>query len=114
MYGISASELELQAFFECEPKLHAPDVPWLFNEAFYEFFQGDFSLACAIGPACKDIHLLLRYQTQTLYELDATNVADVRYHKGSDRDALEIEFDEQIKLWVRLRPTIFIGQEMRK
>ncbi|MBR7746074.1 hypothetical protein [Undibacterium baiyunense] len=45
MNKIPAEELDLLTFFECEPKLRDEDVPWVYNDAAYEFSLNEISLS---------------------------------------------------------------------
>jgi hypothetical protein len=114
MSAISADELDLLTFFECEPKLRDADVPWIYNDALYEFSGGGMSLSCAIAPSYKDVRLILNMGSYVLYELNAVAVKDVRYHSDSSRESLEIELSNCERLWVRLKPAISIAHEVKE
>ncbi|NMG67979.1 hypothetical protein GPA19_23845 [Azoarcus indigens] len=114
MITISADELDLLTFFECEPKLRDADVRWVYNDALYEFSRGDLTLSCAIAPSYKDVRLILKNGLQAVYELNAMGLADVRYHKDSNRESLEIEISDHDRLWVRLKPAITISHEAKE
>lgn len=114
MSAISADDLDLLTFFECEPKLRDADVPWIYNDALYEFSLGGLSLSCAVAPSYKDVRLILKNGLHILYELNAMNVSDVRCHKDGNREALEIELSDHDRLLVRLKPSISISHEANK
>ncbi|WP_172205386.1 hypothetical protein [Niveibacterium sp. COAC-50] len=114
MGAISADELDLLTFFECEPKLRDADVPWTYNDALYEFSLGELSLSCAVAPSYRDVRIILKSGTHILYELNAMGVADVRYHNEGNRELLEIELGNHDQLWVRLKPAIGICHEARE
>ena len=109
---ISAKEVELLSFFEVEPKKTDADIPWPYNHFLYEVTRGDLCMSCAIEPASKDVRITLKRSGETLYELRATNVEDVRYHNDNSREALEIALTDREKLWVTVKPKITIAQEV--
>jgi hypothetical protein len=114
MDTISVNELDLLTFFECEPILRDADVPWVYNDALYEFSIGDFSLSFALAPSYKDVRLILKSGLLTVYELNATGVVDIRHHEDDTRESLEIVLSHCDRLWLRLKPTITISQEAKE
>jgi hypothetical protein len=110
---ISAEELELLSFFEVEPKKQDRDVPWPYNDFLYEVAQGDLRLSCAVAPAYKDVRIILKRGGSTLYELNAMDVRDVKYHNDKGKESLAFVLSERETLWLRLKPEISITQEVK-
>ena len=54
---------------------------------------------------------LLSVGGDNLYTFSALSVADIRYHKDSDRETLEIVVSDRDSIWVRLRPSLLITQD---
>ena len=114
MTAISASELDLLTFFECEPELQDDDVPWVYNDALYQFSAGDYSISCAVAPSYKDVRLIFKNNEETLYELNAVGVDDVKYHNDGGRETLEIVIKGSNRLWLHLKPAISVAQVLKE
>ena len=114
MPPISAEEIDFVTFFECESKMLDEGVPWIYNEALYEFKQGDFTLSCSIAPSYKDVRLIFKCGDQVLYELNAMLVEDIKYHNDNGRETLEVVIDGRDRLWVRLKPVISVSHEVKE
>ncbi len=100
-------EHELLTFFEVEPTLAHADTPWPYNDYLYEIQQGDVSLSCAIAPFHKDIRIILRMTSCKLYELNNMGgVKDIRYQNKNSDETLEIIFDENDWIVLRVQPEI--------
>ncbi len=112
--SISAEELDLLTFFECEPKKLDADVPWIYNDLLYECKQEDLSLSFAVAPSYKDVRLILKHREAVLYELNAVGVDDVKYHNDSGRETLEIVINDQDRFWLHLRPSLYISHEAKE
>ena len=111
MSTITADELELLTFFECEPKKLDADVPWVYNDLLYEFKQDGLALTFSVAPSYKDVRLILKNGDVVLYELNAVGVVDVKYHNDSSVETVEILINSQDRLWVRLKPILSINHE---
>jgi len=109
---ISVAELELLGFFETEPRTRDAGAAWPDNDFLYEIARGDLQLSCALAPAYKDVRLILKRGADTLYELNALGVDDVRYHNQAGREVLEIVLSRRERLWLRVKPAIAITQEV--
>lgn len=114
MNPLSANELDLLTFFECKPELQDKDVVWIYNDALYTFTAGGLSISCAIAPSYKDVRLILKNEKGVLYELNAMGVDDIRYHNDGGRETLEIIIKGSDRLWLYLKPTISITQEIKE
>src|SRR5262245_15193068 len=105
MPSISIEEWQLLSFFAVEPELLDADLPWCYNDALYQVRRGDLTLSVAIAPAYGDVRLILKYMGDTLYELNARSVRDVRYCRVHLAETLEIEVSEVEILVLRMKPT---------
>jgi hypothetical protein len=109
---ITASQLDLLAFFEVEPKIRDADVPWPYNDFLYETTRGEFQISCAVAPAYKDVRLILSLNGSRLYELNAVGVNDVRYEKDGSGELLEVIISSRESLTLRLRPAVSIDHHV--
>jgi hypothetical protein len=111
MNYVSVEELELLSFFEVEPVRADPDVPWPYNDFTYQLVLGNYSISFGIAPAYKDLSLSVAHNGTALYAFVGLSVKDVRYHKDSDIETLEIVVSDRDTMWFRLRPNLFITQD---
>lgn len=113
MRHITAQEFEFLSFFEVEPKLASDDL-WLFADVLYEVSQGALSLSVSIHPAYRDVRVILKHSGNTVYEMNAMGVADVRYGKNDQAvEELEIALTSQHSVTLRINPTIQIRQHAK-
>ena len=90
MHSISAREIDLLCFFETEPQMLEPNIPWPYNESFYELARGNLTLSFSVAPAYRDVKLTLRIERQVIYELHAAQVDDVRCFRERGKEMLLI------------------------
>lgn len=114
MRSISVEELDLLTFFECEPKVLDPDVPWGYNDLLYEFESGEYSLSFAIAPSYVDVRLIIKRGQEMFYELNSLGIDNVIYHNDSGRETLELVINSQDRLWLRLKPHISIIHDAKE
>jgi hypothetical protein len=111
MDDVSVEELELLGFFGVEPKRLDLSVPWPYNDFLYEVKQGEMSLTFAVAPAYRDVRIIWKSGSVSLYELNAVGVEDVKYHNDSGRETIEVAISRRNKLWLRILPNISISHE---
>ncbi len=109
MSYITAEEWELSSLFGVEPKRLDPGVPWPYNDFVYEVQQSEMSLSVAVAPACKDVRIILKSGSVSLYELNAVKVSDMKYHNDNGRETLEVIITPRDRLWLRVHPSIYIS-----
>ena len=110
MRVISAEAFDLLSFFEVEPELSGDD-PWPYVDALYRVVQGNLALTVAIHPAYRDIRVILKVGGQTVYELNAMGVRDVRYGKDEGAvEILDIDISENNAITLQINPRIEIKQ----
>ena len=112
MSYITAGELELLSFFEVEPQKADPDVAWPYNDFTYHLVLGSYEIIFGIYPAYKDLSFSIRHEGTEFYKLVALAVEDVRYHRDADTETLEIAISDRESIWLRLRPTLLLAQDV--
>ncbi len=110
MTGITAEELELLSFFEVEPSRADKDIPWPYNDFSYQVELGAYLVVFGIAPSYPDVSLTISFNGAEIYNFSGQSLRDVRYHKSSDHETLEIVVSERDTIWLRLRPSIMITQ----
>lgn len=113
-YGVSAGELDLLSFFACAPESLDKDVPWASNDHGYRIERGDAGLHFAIAPSCRDVRIRWSVGASLVYELNALAVEDVRYHRDSERETLEIAIDDRQSIFLSIDPAIVVRHEVRE
>jgi hypothetical protein len=108
--NISASELDLLTFFEVEPTLSDPALPWIYNDALYTIWKGEVDLSFAIAPSYKCVRIILKHGGAVVYELNSKGVGNVKYHKDGGRECLEIIISRADKLLLNLKPAVSLSQ----
>jgi hypothetical protein len=107
---ISALEWEVLSFFEVEPQRLDPEVPWPYNGFLYEIERDGLVFSCSVAPSYKDVRMTLSRGNDRLYELNATNVVDVRYRREYGHETLEVVLSERESVTLRVKPMIVIAQ----
>lgn len=112
MNDLSVEEWQLLSFFEVPPELRDATEPWCYNDALYSVEQGDIALTLAIDPAYRDVRIVLTHRGDTLYELSAMSVVDVRYRNEDKVETLEIALSDRENLILRVKPRIELVQRV--
>src|SRR5687768_1931196 len=102
----SIEEWQVLSCLEVEPDLYDPHEPWLCNHASYTVKQGELTLLFTLSPFCRDVRLALLHQERCLYEMSASDVADVVYRRESDVESIDIALDARNLVSVRSKPHI--------
>ena len=89
-----------------------PDVPWPYTELLFKVKRADFEVSFAISPAYRDIHLVVERNGNTVYELNAIGIDDVRYRKDSGGETLELALTARDLLLLRLAPEVSLRQDV--
>jgi len=110
MTGITAEEFELLSFFEVEPSRADEDTPWPYNDLTYKVEVGPYLVVFGIAPSYLDVSVIISLNGAEIYNFSGLSLRDVRYHKSSDHETLEIVVSEKDSIWLRLRPSIMITQ----
>lgn len=112
MTHISAEEFELLSFFEVEPQRADRGVPWPYNDFSYHVMLGAYDVTFGICPAYKDLSFSIRHSDAEIYNFVALSVKDVRFHRVAGVEQLEIVISDRESIWLRLRPTVLVTQNV--
>jgi len=106
---MAIEEWDLLEFFGVEPKVEG-DTTWPYNDFCYEVEREGFSLSFALNPANSDITMTLRCGEQTVYELVALSVKDIRTRSIEDgSQVLEVVLADGDVLSLVVEPTITVN-----
>jgi hypothetical protein len=112
-HAISAQEWELLAFFEVEPAMLDPDLPWPVNNVTYRFVAGDVIVIFSVAPAYRDFTLTVERAGAKEIALTAASVCDIRYHEDRGSEYLEILLAQNERLELRLKPAFSLTGQLR-
>lgn len=111
MNSDSIEEWQLLSFFEVEPKLDDPDLPWHYNSALYETRIGGYFVSFSLSPSYLDFTLKIEHEGDCLYEFTALQADAVLYKKEYGKEYLEIILSGNHSLELTLRPKVRIRQK---
>jgi hypothetical protein len=111
--AISAEEWQLVSFFEVEPTLEDPDVPWIYNTCVYRIERDGLKLTCMVAPSYRDARIEIRRGDAVLYEFSALGLSDIKYESRDRRESLLFEVSETQFVTLHVRPSIRISQEVQ-
>ena len=114
MHTLSTNEVELLTFFEVEPTKTDQDVAWVYNESVYQIARDGLSLSFAIHPSSGDVRMILKRDGQSLYELNAMGILDLRYFNERGSESLKLDLTERETLWIRVKPKIEFQHQLRE
>jgi hypothetical protein len=84
-----------------------PDgVPWVYNDAAYQFTNGGTTVCFAVTPAAKDVRLRIDVNGELVYEFQALGVEDVRLQNDRSGDSLLIVILGSHVINLQLKPRI--------
>jgi hypothetical protein len=111
MSCVTVEEIELLSFFAVELTRADRDVAWPYNDYTFQLALGDYAIRFGIAPAYKGLSLSIARNGMSIYAFKGTSLKDVRYHKDSEVETLEIMVSDRDTIWFRLRPTLSITQD---
>ncbi len=104
-------ELDLLAFFETEPTLLDPNVPWIYNTATYETERDGYRVRFCISPAYATLKVTLTFEGREIAETELTAFKDLKIQADGDRETLVARFGEctASSLYLTLRPHVRVA-----
>ena len=109
---ITAEEWQLVSFFESEPVLAYPDVPWPYTRAEFVSQSEGAIVRCTIHPSCNDVTVDIQH-ADFKFTFSALALRDIVYSVVDGVETLELKLTEHISTFLTLRPLITIRQERR-
>jgi hypothetical protein len=105
---VTAEEAEVISFFEVVPSQEDPEIPWPYNTFEFRTVRNGIDLFFSIAPSYHDITLRLKRGENTIYEVSAIDIDDVRYFNDNGNESLELKLSKTDSLWLKLKPEISI------
>ena len=103
-------EWELLAFFESEPVILDPGIPWRYNELRFETRRGGDTFHCVIVGDYGRIKFQWWYRDELRVDLNLNWVRGMTIANGGGRDAMTLSFRDAylLDLELQLRPHVCI------
>jgi len=102
-------DYELVAFFEAEPEVLDPGVPWFYNTLTFLTARDGIEVHCAICPSYGQLTLRLRLGGQDLLNVDLRCVVGMRVENRADREILLASVQRQDDFVLQLKPHVQVG-----
>ncbi len=101
-------EWELLSLFEAEPRLHDPDIPWVYNTLSFETARGSDRILCVIEPGYERLDFQWWHNQGRHLALKLHRVSGLRVVTGGGSEYLVATFrdDNLSQLRLQLKPTI--------
>jgi len=100
---------DLIAFFEVEPRVLDPGVPWAYNHLEFEVTRGADRINCVIEPGYGVLRVRWSRSADELAFLDFNTVRGLNLEESPTGQVLTATFDESSELTsvrIRLRPQV--------
>lgn len=104
-------EHDLVAFFEAEPKVLDPGVPWLYNTLDFETERQGILVRCRFAPSYGVVGVRLYLaETIELVQVDVSDYAAIELVVNADGEALIATSNhESPMLCLTLEPRVWVG-----
>jgi hypothetical protein len=103
---------ELLAFFETEPKVLDPNVPWFYNTLAFEVEPGGFEVHCRLSPAYGDIDVRLHLDGTELARVSFQSFKSLKLYIKAEGKVLVATFDRgqrEETFGLMLKPRVWLG-----
>jgi hypothetical protein len=111
MAAIFPDDHELVAFFEAEPSVLDPDLPWLYNTLYFETEREGIVVRCRIKPSYGDIRVRLdRAGGAELTRVEVTNFRAFSLVLNVQGEVLvATSADDRRTFCLMLKPRVWLG-----
>jgi hypothetical protein len=101
-------DLAFLSFFESEPTLLDPNVPWIYNTSSYETERDGYLVRLQISPSYSTLKVILAFAGRELAEAEVTAFTDIEIALDSGRETLIARFGEcaASSLCLTLKPQV--------
>jgi hypothetical protein len=101
---------ELLAFFESEPIVLDPEVPWFYNTLEFTTVRNDIQVRCRIRPSYGEITTQLTMRGQELVKFELCDAETIRVIVNGREEALVATFPAKLRLdnfALQLKPRVW-------
>ena len=103
---------ELIAFFESEPTVLDPDVPWIYNTLSFTTVRSEIEVRCRISPSYGTLTTQLMMSGRELAMFEVQDAETIRVIVSGHQEALVATFAEGLFLnsfTLQLKPQVWVG-----
>jgi hypothetical protein len=103
---------ELIGFFEAEPAILDPAVPWVYNTLDFTTNRNGIEVRARISPSYRELTLRLLLDGHELVLFELKEAEEFRVDTDKEREALVVTFAEQRRLEdfvLQLKPSICVS-----
>jgi hypothetical protein len=100
-------EHELISFFECEPKVLDPGIPWAYNHLEFRSVRGPDEFFAAIEPGGESVRFWWRRDEKELVNLSLEQVAGIVLEMSPECEVMVLRFRRSVgalDLRIQLKP----------
>jgi hypothetical protein len=104
-------EHELISFFECEPKVLDPGIPWVYNHLEFRSVRGPDEFFAAIEPGAESVRFWWRRDEKELVSLSLGQVSGIALEMSAQREIMVLHFRRSVgalDLRIQLKPTPYL------
>lgn len=106
-------EYELIGFFECEPQLTSPDVPWSYNRLLFSISRGIDCVLCEIEPAYGELKINWQQNGEVRSSIKLNKLESVTVHMSKDDEHMIVTgLGENPATLLKLRLKPFVSVEL--
>jgi hypothetical protein len=104
-------EFELIGFFEVEPKLASPGVPWLYNNVHFVTIRGEDEISCELEPAYGELKLRWKQAGIVRAEVRLNRIESLSVQMNGSEEVLianGLGISPSTLLKLRLKPVVVV------
>jgi hypothetical protein len=105
-------EHELLTFFEAEPTVLDPQVPWFYNTLTFATVRGGFEVRCEISPSYGKLRLSVTLAHQVIVDVDVRGITAFELESRAGRETLcaSVQAGAGRDVFVlQLKPTVHVA-----
>jgi hypothetical protein len=104
-------DLAVLSFFESEPRLLDPNVPWIYNTSIYETERDGYLVGLEISPSYSTLKVTLALAGRELAEAEVTAFTHIEIVLEDGKESLIVRFGESDAsvLCLTLKPQVRIS-----
>jgi hypothetical protein len=102
---------QLISFFESEPKIDDPRIPWLYNRLVFDYRAADDYLRAIIWPADGDFDFIYQKSGIPVFRATYHWVQECNYFTEGRKEYLQLKFNEAAATadtFIFLKPNVFL------
>jgi hypothetical protein len=107
-------DYELIAFFEAEPEILDPSVPWVHNTLTFTTVRGGIEVCCKISPSYGRIILSRKLAGEDILNIAVERMIDIRLESRDSKEIMLVSDGRGNELLLQLKPRVRVGWRNRE